>query len=316
MNIIYLIYLLFMAGSTLVLYFTYRLKNRFGFKFLDYFFSYLIFFFVYGFIYYIGGMFISQLFLRASFNRLATKQVIFLVCCPAIMLSIYFMILWIFSLAEKRIKTWFKISYWIIQGLIMAGVLIEFNRLLDVDQAVPFGRIMLIVSRIFQVMIYSALFSIYLLVRFSSNPERKKLLKRMGYIYITGYTILILFSEYIRLPFYSKPAYFSLFISSLFFALNFPVLFYMYAFIKKHGAKISIQGTDPDKLDHFFSNYSITDREKDIILLLIRGKTNKEIGKTLFISPKTVKNTIYKIYKKIGINNRIQLTNIIQSKRT
>jgi DNA-binding CsgD family transcriptional regulator len=316
MNIVYLIYLLFIAGSTFVLYFTYRLKKKYGFKFLDYFFSYLIFFIVYGFIYYIGGMFIGQLFLRASFNRLATKQLIFLVCCPAIMFSIYFMILWIFSLAEQQIKTWFKISYWIIQGLIMTGVLIEFNRLLNIDQTVPFGRIMLIVSRIFQIMIYSALFSIYLLARSSSNPERKKLLKRMGYIYITGYTILILFSEYIRLPFYSKPAYFSLFISSLFLALNLPVLFYLYTFIKRHGAKISIQAADPAKLDYFFSNYGITDREKDIILLVIRGKSNKEIGKTLFISPKTVKNTIYKIYKKIGINNRIQLTNIIQSKRT
>jgi len=316
MNIVYLIYLLFIAGSTFVLYFTYRLKKKYGFKFLDYFFSYLIFFIVYGFIYYIGGMFIGQLFLRASFNRLATKQVIFLVCCPAIMFSIYFMILWIFSLAEQQIKTWFKISYWIIQGLIMTGVLIEFNRLLNIDQTVPFGRIMLIVSRIFQIMICSALFSIYLLARSSSNPERKKLLKRMGYIYITGYTILILFSEYIRLPFYSKPAYFSLFISSLFLALNLPVLFYLYTFIKRHGAKISIQAADPAKLDYFFSNYGITDREKDIILLVIRGKSNKEIGKTLFISPKTVKNTIYKIYKKIGINNRIQLTNIIQSKRT
>jgi DNA-binding NarL/FixJ family response regulator len=52
-----------------------------------------------------------------------------------------------------------------------------------------------------------------------------------------------------------------------------------------------------NKID--FSN-----REKQIISLLIQGITNKKIAQTLFITEGTVKNYISEIYSKIGVNNR------------
>ena len=51
----------------------------------------------------------------------------------------------------------------------------------------------------------------------------------------------------------------------------------------------------------------LTERENDIVNLLIQGLTNKEIGSRLFISPHTVKATLEKIYDKYGIHNRILL---------
>jgi len=41
-------------------------------------------------------------------------------------------------------------------------------------------------------------------------------------------------------------------------------------------------------------------REKEIIELLFKGYSNKQIGKALFISARTVKNHIYSIYRKTG----------------
>jgi DNA-binding CsgD family transcriptional regulator len=35
------------------------------------------------------------------------------------------------------------------------------------------------------------------------------------------------------------------------------------------------------------------------------GKTNKEISEELYISPNTVKNHLYTIFKKINVTNRI-----------
>lgn len=53
----------------------------------------------------------------------------------------------------------------------------------------------------------------------------------------------------------------------------------------------------------------ITGREKEILLLLMQGLANKDIGARLCISEPTVKSHVQNIYKKLGVNNRIQLIN-------
>ena len=51
----------------------------------------------------------------------------------------------------------------------------------------------------------------------------------------------------------------------------------------------------------------ITPREKDIINLIIEGKTNSEIADILHISIHTVKTLIENIYFKTGVHNRVQV---------
>ncbi len=53
----------------------------------------------------------------------------------------------------------------------------------------------------------------------------------------------------------------------------------------------------------------ISQREQEIINLLIKGLSNKQIAENLYISQKTVKNHVYHIYQKLGIKNRLQLIN-------
>jgi DNA-binding NarL/FixJ family response regulator len=49
-------------------------------------------------------------------------------------------------------------------------------------------------------------------------------------------------------------------------------------------------------------------REYEVLVLLSKGYNNKEIGKELFISEKTVKNHITNIFKKLEVNDRVQAT--------
>ena len=59
-------------------------------------------------------------------------------------------------------------------------------------------------------------------------------------------------------------------------------------------------------------DYNISPREWEIIDLLVRGKSNKEIETLLFISHSTVKNHIYNICQKMNVNSRLQLvSNVI-----
>ena len=67
-------------------------------------------------------------------------------------------------------------------------------------------------------------------------------------------------------------------------------------------------------LSQICSECNISKREKEIIELVIQGKTNEEIADELFISIKTVKYHLYNVFQKMGVKNRLQLINSIRSK--
>ena len=51
----------------------------------------------------------------------------------------------------------------------------------------------------------------------------------------------------------------------------------------------------------------ITQREKEICMLMVEGLTNRQIAQKLYISEGTVKNYISNIYDKTGIHDRVKL---------
>jgi len=50
----------------------------------------------------------------------------------------------------------------------------------------------------------------------------------------------------------------------------------------------------------------LTKREKEILNLIASGRTNAEIADTLNVSPQTVKTHIRNLYRKIGVQGRLQ----------
>ncbi|MFQ5916118.1 MAG: response regulator transcription factor, partial [Nitrospinota bacterium] len=50
----------------------------------------------------------------------------------------------------------------------------------------------------------------------------------------------------------------------------------------------------------------LTNREREVLQLLTRGKTNKEIANALCISENTVKNHLRNILEKLHLENRVQ----------
>ena len=49
---------------------------------------------------------------------------------------------------------------------------------------------------------------------------------------------------------------------------------------------------------------SLSNREREVLELLARGMTNKDIANTLYLSEKTVKNHLNNIFKKIDVTDR------------
>jgi DNA-binding CsgD family transcriptional regulator len=69
-------------------------------------------------------------------------------------------------------------------------------------------------------------------------------------------------------------------------------------------------------LDIALKDYAISNREREIMELILQGKSNKEIEESLFISYNTVKNHIYNLYQKLGVKSRGQLIHLVLEART
>jgi DNA-binding CsgD family transcriptional regulator len=62
--------------------------------------------------------------------------------------------------------------------------------------------------------------------------------------------------------------------------------------------------------ENFIISHKISKREKEVLQLICLGKTNKEIAEKLFISEQTVKGHAYNLYRKVEVENRVQLVNL------
>ncbi len=95
------------------------------------------------------------------------------------------------------------------------------------------------------------------------------------------------------------------------------------AHIKQVGARImeSLQSMEPEKpdrehyvnLDLICKKYRISSREREVIVLLAKGLLNKEISDRLAISIKTLDSHIHNIYRKINVQNKVELINLLKS---
>jgi DNA-binding NarL/FixJ family response regulator len=52
---------------------------------------------------------------------------------------------------------------------------------------------------------------------------------------------------------------------------------------------------------------SLTPREREILTLIAKGHSNREIARLLYVSESTVKNHISSVYKKVGLAGRSRL---------
>lgn len=64
---------------------------------------------------------------------------------------------------------------------------------------------------------------------------------------------------------------------------------------------------NPENIECFVSEYSISNREREILEHILRGYSNREIQNRLFLSPHTIKNHNYNLYKKLGVRSRVEL---------
>ena len=56
----------------------------------------------------------------------------------------------------------------------------------------------------------------------------------------------------------------------------------------------------------------ISDREREIAMLVVAGWSNREVADRLFVSVRTVEGHLYRIFAKLGIDDRDQLVHLLR----
>lgn len=51
----------------------------------------------------------------------------------------------------------------------------------------------------------------------------------------------------------------------------------------------------------------LTEREREIVMLILSGKNNRNIAETLSLSVSTIKTNVENIYRKFEVHNRVEL---------
>ncbi len=67
-----------------------------------------------------------------------------------------------------------------------------------------------------------------------------------------------------------------------------------------------------ERIDRLAYEKGLSSREKEIAMLLYKGKNNNDIADVLFLSTNTVKVHTSNLYRKLGVSNRMQAVAIIR----
>jgi len=86
---------------------------------------------------------------------------------------------------------------------------------------------------------------------------------------------------------------------------------FLIVYFLRYPVSTTVRSEEPSR--EFLSKHGITEREREIILKVMQGKSNEDIARELVISLATVKTHLHNIYKKIGIESRYELLARVRS---
>lgn len=94
-------------------------------------------------------------------------------------------------------------------------------------------------------------------------------------------------------------------------SMNIPALVWLRRFLRRRALARPAQPLPAD-LKEQLGRLGLSMREADVVALIVAGLSHKDIAVRLAIAPETVKKHASHAYRKLGVENRVQLTYLVQ----
>jgi DNA-binding CsgD family transcriptional regulator len=301
------IYLYFLAGSivAVTLLTAYKLHKTYPLRCLYYYFYYLLLFNIIGFtLRPISRIIVGTLNLTSWQAQQFFMVIMFFVVGPLFIISLYLLIKFAAGLVDVKISRGFKIIYFLYWGArYLFGLIIAMNFLKTREPEMMYSSFC-ISDLLTIVMLFSIHGFVILKSRAIENPDKKRGVRTFAVIYFISLAVF-------NLSFYITNLNTVHFILS--FAYVLPPLLYLERFFKRFYREHPAVQVKEENMAYIFAKYNISNRELEIIRLISRGSTNREIADILYVSLQTVKQHTYNIYRKLKVKNRVQLSNFIHN---
>ena len=307
---IYVFYTLLAIIALGAVAWAYRLQKRYPFKYLQDFFYYLIAIYFYWFvIVLVPDLLLSILGDNLEATSSTLQWVFVLFSLPCFFIGLYFFISLFIHLRKEKLPKWITLAYLLVSLAFGIGLGIALK--LSIEQADHFviGNFYVILRSFALCVRLVVVAYAFLGANKSSEETQKRLIQILSVYYFIGFTLNSVLLDYIPfsggIRFYLNPL--------IYVIINIPPLFFLAKYTGKIFKDRLLIHDEKVDFETIFHKYGLSKREQEIFILMLEGKSNKEIGETLFISVKTVKNHIYNIFQKLGVNSRIKLYIFIQN---
>ena len=296
-----------MGGS----FWSLRLRQRYGLSFLRTYHIFVLLSFAYAVANFIGEVFAPTILARPAESMTGIYLIVDLVTIPLLGCLFFLLFLWITRLLGRRVPPALKAVFGGIETLFLAVFITSFiSYFVRGISTLSYVEIYILKGIVGILLIAAVLLLLYASPA-GGDPGRRRLGRGLGIVYAASLSVLAAFQVLPRTSIVRDPAIARIFPAVLMFLVNFPALCYL-----RRALRIWPPRQDPAQagtkgLAGLAQDAGISDREKEIIGLVALGLDNREIGKRLFISPKTVKNHMTSIYAKTGVRNRVQLANLL-----
>jgi DNA-binding CsgD family transcriptional regulator len=290
---------------------SFRLRQRYGLPFLRTYHIFVLLSFAYAVMNFIGEVFAPAILPGPPESMIRIYLIVDLVTIPLLGGLFFLFFSWITRLLGRRVPPALKVVFGGIEALFLAAFMITFvSYFVRGISALSYAEIY-ILNGIIGILLIAAVLLLFFAAPAGDEPDRRRLARGLGAAYAISLAVLVASLVAPRASLVPKPEIANAIPAGLIFLFNLPALFYLQRSLRIWPPRQDPAFSEVKGLAGLAGDVGISDREKEIIRLVALGLDNREIGRRLFISPKTVKNHMTSIYAKTGARNRVQLANLL-----
>lgn len=290
---------------------SYRLRRRYGQPFMRTFHVFVLVSFAYAVVNFIGEVLAPAVFTGPAGSMIKVWLIVDLATIPLLGVLFALLFSWIVRLLDRAVPPALKAFFGVIEAVFLMVFLTAFvSYFVSGISALSYVEIY-VLNGIIAGLLVTAVLALLFARPDGGDPGRRRLARGLGAAYVLSLAVLVAALAAPLASLIPRPEIANAVRAGTLFLFNLPALAYLQKALQVLPPPQAILPPESEGLEVLARDSGISEREREIILLVASGLDNREIGKRLFISPKTVKNHMTSIYVKTGAKNRVQLANLL-----